>query len=219
MSEPDSGLWLGIDTSTAVAVGVARPGVVLARGFVDPTNVHAEQLMPLVAATVAEAGIALGDLAGAVVGLGPGPFTGLRVGIVTAQTLAHALHIPLRGVCSLDVVAVQHATVAPGDFVVATDARRKELYWARYDFRGRRLDGPHVTYPSDLPDLPIVGPGAALYPDVIGERAGDPLRLDAGVLAAHAKALPGAGHEPLYLRRPDAQPPTGRKSALTRRDA
>ncbi len=216
MSEVGTGLWLGIDTATGVCAGVARQGEVLATGSVPRHNAHAESLMPLVSEVVEQAGITLGDLAGVVVGLGPGPFTGLRVGIVTAQTLAFVLDVPLKGVCSLDVVALQHAATGPsGPYLVATDARRKELYWAAYDARGARTGGPEVTRPTELPHLPVVGPGAELYPDAV--QGGVPYALDAGVLAAHAERLPDAGTEPLYLRRPDAEVPTTVKSALPRR--
>ncbi len=197
---------LGIDTSATVCAGVARDGEVVASATVADTRAHAERLMPLVQQVVAEAG--LGDLAGyqsIAVGVGPGPFTGLRVGVVAALTLGEALGIPVRGVCSLDVLA--HQAVAAGlvgaEFVVATDARRKEWYWATFDAAGRRVGGPFVTAPQEVPDLPRVGPVT-----------GTPLDLDAGVLAAIAADLPDAGLEPLYLRRPDAQVPTTRKSTL-----
>ena len=145
-------LHLGIDTSTGVSVGVARGRTVLASRTVDLPHVHAERLMPEVRACLDEAGHPLDHLAGIVVGLGPGPFTGLRVGIVTAQTLAHVLDVPLKGVCSLDVVglALRHLH---GPYVACSDARRKELYWAVYE-SGRRTSGPFVTSPDQLPDLP-----------------------------------------------------------------
>lgn len=203
---------LGIDTSATVCAGVAVNGEVVASGVVPDTRAHAEQLMPLVQHVVAQAGA--GDLAGyqaIVVGVGPGPFTGLRVGVVAAVTLAEALGLPVRGFCSLDVLA--HQAVAAGlvtsEFVVASDARRKEWYWSSYAVSGgdapraTRVAGPFVTAPDQLPDLPKVGPVTDT-----------PLDLDAGVLAAIAADLPDAGLEPLYLRRPDAQVPTARKSTL-----
>lgn len=202
-----SGVVLGIDTSATVCAGLARDGEVLATGVVDDTRAHAEQLVPLVQRVVAEAGLAgLDDVDAIAVGVGPGPFTGLRVGVVAAAVLAETLGVGLRGVCSLDVLA--HQAVAAGlvssDFVVATDARRKEWYWARYSVRGtERVAGPFVTAPDQLPDLPRVGPVTDT-----------PLALDAGVLAAVAADLPEAGLEPLYLRRPDAEVPTARKSTL-----
>ena len=199
-------LVLGIDTSATVCAGVAGAGVVLASGSVSDSRAHAEQLMPLVQRVLAEAGTGLSELEAIAVGVGPGPFTGLRVGVAAATVLAETLGIPVRGVCSLDVLAVQAVeggVVGAAEFVVATDARRKEYYWARYDPSGRRLDGPHVSSPQDLPELPRVG----AVTDA-------PLALDAGRLAAIANDLPDAGLEPLYLRRPDADVPATRKSTL-----
>lgn len=216
MAEP---LVLAVDTSTTVAVGLARGGTVLAVAGVADPRAHVEQLTPLVQRCLAEAGARPGDLDQLVVGLGPGPFTGLRVGIVTAQVLATALRRPWRGVCSLDVLARQHvlehrdAEQQDSAFVVATDARRREVYWARYDADGRRVDGPRVSAPADVPRLSTVGPAADLYPGVLDAVIG-PRTLDAGVLAAHGLDLPDAGREPLYLRRPDAAEPTQRKSVL-----
>lgn len=199
---------LGIDTSGVVCAGIAVDGVVAASAVVPDTRAHAEQLLPLVQRVVAEAGLTgLADVDRIAVGVGPGPFTGLRVGVVAAITLGEALGIPVRGVCSLDVLARQAArrslVATSEDFVVATDARRKEWYWASYRADGERTNGPFVTSPDALPELPAVGPVTAT-----------PIDLDAGVLAALAADLPDAGLEPLYLRRPDAEVPTVRKSTL-----
>lgn len=220
---------LGIDTSAHVAAGVARGGEVLASGTIDDSRAHAERLMPLITEVCARAGVGLDDLDLVAVGLGPGPFTGLRVGIATARTLASVLRIGLHGVCSLDILAGQvvtsqigagasgpAGTTRPdGEFVVAGDARRQEVYWARYDASGRRIDGPFVGPAAALPELAVFGPGGTLYADVLGARVhGGPQTIDAGWLAARASDLPGAGVEPLYLRRPDATVPTRRKSTL-----
>lgn len=204
---------LGIDTATDVRAGLARDGEVVARGAVEDRRAHAEQLLPLVCRVVAEAGASVADLTGIVVGVGPGPFTGLRVGVAAAQTLGEALGIPVRGVCSLDVVAVEWAARqdAPAtDFAVVADARRKEVYWASYAADGTRRSGPFVTSPSEVPDLPLAGPGATLT----GRPCDGPDAIDAGLLAATAERLPDAGLVPLYLRRPDAEVPTMRKSTL-----
>lgn len=192
---------LGIDTSGVVCAGVAVDGAVVASGVIPDTRAHAEQLMPLVQQVMADAGLTLAEVDRIAVGVGPGPFTGLRVGVVAAVTLGEALGVPVRGVCSLDVLA--HQANESSDFVVATDARRKEWYWASHDADGNRVDGPFVTAPDQLPELPKVGPVT-----------GNPIALDAGVLAAIADSLPDAGLEPLYLRRPDAEVPTARKSTL-----
>lgn len=198
---------LGIDTSALVCAGVAVDTAVVASGVVADARAHAEQLLPLVSRVLDEAG--LGGLAGVdaiAVGVGPGPFTGLRVGVAAAAVLAEALGVGVRGVCSLDVLASQAVAgglVPAGEFVVASDARRREWYWARYGPDGRRLAGPFVTAPAEVPDLPAIGPVT-----------GTPLALDAGHLAAVAARLSEAGLEPLYLRRPDAEVPTARKSTL-----
>lgn len=213
-----SGLVLAVDTSTDVCVGVARDGAVLARARLADNRAHVEQLAPLTTAVLAEAGEVLTDLDRIVVGLGPGPFTGLRVGVATAQMFAAALQLDLHQVCSLDVIAADWArsdTAPAGDFLIATDARRKELYWARYDRTGARVDGPHVSKPADLPDLPVTGPGVDVHP-LPGAVPG-PRSLDAGVMAALGGDLPSAGATPLYLRRPDAAEPSKPKTTLAHR--
>lgn len=208
-------LILAIDTSTS-AITVALhddTSVVAARSHLDP-RAHAEWVAPLIEQCLTEAGLAPSDLTAVAVGNGPGPFTGLRVGIVTGLTMAHALGRPAYGVCSLDVIAEQAAPLVEGDFLVATDARRKEVYWARYAVRsGRveRLTEPAVDRPADLPDgvraLLTAGRGPELYPDLFTD-AVPVLDVDAAVLARVAVERAGAGVpmpvDPLYLRRPDA---------------
>lgn len=203
-------ITLALDTSTDVRVGVARDTEVLASGAVGDPRAHAEQLMPLVESTLGKAGLTLADLDALAVGVGPGPFTGLRVGVVTATTLGMVLRRPIKGVCSLDAVA-RHWTLtgAPARFAVVSDARRREVYWAVYA-EGVRVEGPFVTAPGDVPALPLAGPGASL---IRGGVEG-PTILDAGTLAAHASELPDAGLEPLYLRRPDAELPTKVKTTI-----
>ena len=125
-------------------------------------------------------GLAVSDVDEVVVGMGPGPFTGLRVGIAFAQSFAFARQIPVRGVCSLDAIAAQ---VNESDFIVTVDARRKEVYWARYT-NGVRVSEPAVNFPADVTGGPI---HADLFPD----------------MQALVK-LPGDLTEPMYLRRPDA---------------
>ena len=137
--------------------------------------------------------------------------------MVTGRVLAHLAGLEPRPVCSLDVLATQWAIGADapgGQFIVCTDARRHELYWARYDAAGQRLDGPHVSAPDTLPqDLPVGGPGCAARG--LTSAPGAPEQLDAGALAAHWTSLPDVGLEPLYLRDPDATVPTTRKATLT----
>ena len=208
MSESDSGLWLGLDTSTGVSVALARPGRILASRAVSATNVHAEQLMPLVSEVMAESGHALADLAGVVVGIGPGPFTGLRVGLVTARTMALALDIPVYGVCSLDIIAAEAVDQGLEDFLVATDARRKEVYVASYA-EGRRVSGPEVVKPLEAAtDAVVVGRGARLYPEAFPHSRG-PEGPSAAVLCdvVVRERYELLDPEPLYLRRPDAMEP------------
>lgn len=217
---PEPALVLAIDTATVVTVGLARGGTYLGGAVVDDRLAQVEQLMPTIARVVSQARVGLGDVDEIVVGLGPGPFTGLRVGVVTAQVLAATLGARLHGICTLDVIAADHADSSePGsgeEFLVTTDARRKELYWARYAADGTRLEGPAVGQPDQLPNLPTVGPGADLYPDLARSTAG-PRRIDPRSLAIRGPGLPDAGSTPLYLRRPDAAVPTRRKSVLLRR--
>jgi len=206
-----SAIVLGIDTATDVRAGLARDGEVLATAAVHDRRAHAEQLMPLVRRLLADAGVTMAELTGVVVGVGPGPFTGLRVGVASALTLGEALGIGVRGVCSLDAVAAAWALAgAPEEFAVVADARRKEVYWARYDGSGRRTDGPFVTFPDQVPELPLAGPGAHLT----GRSPSGPVELDAGLMAARVDQMVDAGLEPLYLRRPDAEVPRTVKSTL-----
>ena len=203
--------YLAFDTATPfVAVAVTDGSAMLAEAGSERPMAHGEQLAPLIERCLAAAGVARSDLTGIVVGVGPGPFTGLRVGLVTARTLGHVLGVPVHGVCTLDVLAAE--AVAGGlaePFVVATDARRKEVYLASYDARGRRLSGPEVVRPdAAATDRPVVGPGARLYPAAF-PRAAPPERPSAGWLArCLVEGLAPVGDpEPRYLRRPDAATP------------
>jgi tRNA threonylcarbamoyl adenosine modification protein YeaZ len=200
--------------------------VVLAARVTADARRHGELLAPSVAAVLAEAGCRPGDLTAVVAGLGPGPFTGLRVGLVTAAAFADALGIPAYGACSLDAVAAQ-ADLPAGRLLVATDARRREVYWAAYDGAGTRIAGPDVDRPADLAarlaglDLAAMcGAGARLYREALPlplvGRADHP---DPAALAglARDRVLAGAPTEPLtplYLRRPDASAP-GRPKPVT----
>ena len=143
---------LAIDTATpAVTAGVVRlEGVeVLAERVTVDARAHAEQLTPNVLAALADAGLTVNDLDAVVVGCGPGPFTGLRVGMATAAAYGHALGVPVHGVCSLDAIGVESGATT-SEILVVTDARRREVYWARYR-DGVRVDGPAVDAPADVP--------------------------------------------------------------------
>ena len=184
---------LAIDTATpAVTAGVVRlDGVeVLAERITVDARAHAEQLTPNVLGALADAGLTVDDLNAVVVGCGPGPFTGLRVGMATAAAYGHALGIPVHGVCSLDAIGVD----TTGDALVVTDARRREVYWARYR-DGIRVDGPAVNAPADVPGADEAFALAPVYPSVAGL-----VRAVADWTTAPAPLIP------LYLRRPDAKP-------------
>jgi len=204
-------MLLAFDTATPLVSVALHDGadVVLERTS-ERRLKHGEQLAPLIDRVLHEAGLARQHLTAIGVGVGPGPFTGLRVGLVTARTLGHVLEIPVYGVCTLDVLAVEAVGTGAvtGDFLVATDARRKEVYLASYD-EGGRLDGPVVGRPADLAsELPVVGEGAKLYPDAFPHAVG-PQLPSAGWLARAVaeERVELYDPEPLYLRRPDAATP------------
>jgi tRNA threonylcarbamoyl adenosine modification protein YeaZ len=203
---------LAFDTGTqAVTVALHDGDRVRAESSeVDPLR-HGELLAPAIERALREAGASVSDLTGIAVGVGPGPFTGLRVGVVTARTLSAALELPVYGVCTLDVIAF--AVQAGGPFAVATDARRKEVYWARYERPTERVGEPAVSRPADAATaLPTAGLGAALYPDAFPNRI-EPEYPRAADLAAMvvSGAVAPLPPEPLYLRRPDVSPPTAPK--------
>lgn len=203
-------MLLTLDTATPLVTVALHDGAgVVVEHTAERPMKHGEQLAPLVERCLLDVGAVRQDLTAIGVGVGPGPFTGLRVGLVTARTLGFVLDVPVYGVCSLDVLAVEAASSGvPGEeFLVATDARRKEVYLASYDAAGTRLTGPVVVRPADAASsLPVAGEGALLYPEAF-PNAGGPTRPSAGWLAhviseERAELL---DPEPLYLRRPDAQ--------------
>jgi len=221
-------LALVLDTSSAaVTAGLvgfsghsrqAQPVVLAERVTVD-ARAHAERLVPSIQECLAEAGVRISDVSAVVAGTGPGPFTGLRVGLMTAAAFADALGLPGYGVCSLDAIAAAHPEQP--DLLVAGDARRKEVYWARYQ-HGRRVAGPGVDKPAalrdELVDAPaaMAGAGARLYADVLGWQLLDADYPTVAALAGCAaervvNRAPSEALAPLYLRRPDAVEPAARK--------
>jgi len=216
----DLGFTLAVDTATGITVGLAKGGQPLAARSVTDSRSHAELTQSLVDEVLAEAGLQPADLDRVAVGLGPGPFTGLRVGIVTGTVLAALCDLPVRGVCTLDALAAcwLAAHDFEDEFVVITDARRHEVYWAKYDQSGR-VSAPQVSAPDAVPALATIGPGIAAYPEIFETRALPDAQqpLAGAVFAALAWRLPDEGLEPIYLRKPDATEPTTRKSTLTSR--
>ncbi|MEU1803867.1 tRNA (adenosine(37)-N6)-threonylcarbamoyltransferase complex dimerization subunit type 1 TsaB [Streptomyces sp. NPDC019937] len=218
-------LLLALDTATpAVTVALHDGAEVLAETAEVDARRHGELLLPAVHRTLRTAGVELGAVTRIVVGVGPGPYTGLRVGLVTAATFGAALNVPVHGLCTLDGIAYAAGRAGlTGPFVVATDARRKEVYWARYDDPLTRVTDPAVDHPADLTErpgvagLPAVGAGALLYPDAFAAvPPGMPEHQSAGALASVAAGKLARGEEllpdrPLYLRRPDAQVPANYK--------
>ncbi|MFJ6010927.1 tRNA (adenosine(37)-N6)-threonylcarbamoyltransferase complex dimerization subunit type 1 TsaB [Streptomyces sp. NPDC092952] len=210
-----------MDTATPAVTVALHDGtaVVAESGQVDARR-HGELLLPTVDRVLAEAGVGLDAVTGLVVGVGPGPYTGLRVGLATAAAFGSALSVPVHGLCTLDGLAYAAGLAGlTGPFAVATDARRKEVYWARYEDPRTRTAGPAVDRPADIAEqlagLPVVGAGAVLYPEAFPD-ARTPEHVSAGALAALAAERLAAGAEllaplPLYLRRPDAQVPKNYK--------
>ena len=222
-------LLLAIDTSTtAITVALHNGDAVVAEQTTLDARAHAGHLAPNIQSALAQAGVGPSEVTGVVVGIGPGPFTGLRVGIVSGRTFAFALGLPVHGLCSLDALAHEAWLGGHRDrLLVATDARRKEVYAAE-------LAGPVVSRAADLDEswraLPVAGRGPLLYPADLGRPADDgsepsgirplPLDVSAGALADLAGRRLATGDEldglePLYLRRPDvATAPPTRKSTL-----
>ena len=143
-------LLLAFDTATpAVTVALHDGTHALAEVTTIDARRHGELLASAIDQVLTRAGASRLDITAIAAGTGPGPYTGLRAGLVTARVLGSALGVPVHGICTLDVIAADALAAAGGrDFVVATDARRREVYWARYDATGARLSGPSVGTPG-----------------------------------------------------------------------
>jgi tRNA threonylcarbamoyl adenosine modification protein YeaZ len=175
---------LAIDTATSrTIVGVVDDGVVLFEEFHEGATDHGKAISQLVAQALKSTKL----IDQVVIGMGPGPFTGLRVGITYAQTFALARSIPWIGVCSLDAIRIDSTSniLNTDEYTVAIDARRKQIYWASYK-EGVRVKGPAVDRPEDIDEF-ITN----LFPDV---RKLVELSSTQNV------------REPIYLRSPDAIP-------------
>lgn len=207
---------LALDTSSALTSVAVVDGetVVIERSHLDPRR-HAEVFAPLLAEVLAEVDRSRVDAVAC--GVGPGPYTGLRVGIVAALALGSVWEVPVLGVCSLDAVAAEAQSTTSGPVTVAVDARRSEVYWAEYDAAGVRRRGPRVA-PADAVTADVVDvlPHAAwiarcaaralasgdtpLATDLPLDRHGEDSGSTADALAGARLLQP----RPLYLRRPDA---------------
>lgn len=196
-------MLLAIDSSAGASATVIHDGQILASWRTAETNTHAEVLATAVQRTLAEAGAGGAELDGVVVGVGPGPFTGLRVGLALAHSLAEVWQKPLHGVCSLDSLALRAAAQGlTREFLAASDARRREIYWAQYRAQSHEtdgsgpvvssspavssgpavslqvLDGPHVSAAAEAPGLPALGAGVGLYAEQIHLAEGLPEGAD-----------------------------------------
>ncbi|HEY3293720.1 MAG TPA: tRNA (adenosine(37)-N6)-threonylcarbamoyltransferase complex dimerization subunit type 1 TsaB [Candidatus Nanopelagicaceae bacterium] len=190
---------LAIDTSTSrTSVAIVDQGALLWHGYRDGAMAHGHSLPSLVSTALQSAP----RIDQVVVGMGPGPYTGLRVGIAFARTFALARRIPVIGVCSLDAIAA--LVREKDDFIVATDARRKEIYWAQYR-AGIRIEGPHVDLPEVVVGrgLPLFGEGGVKYGIAQTDENQFPDLLSLVSLSEDADLLVD---EPMYIRRPDAVP-------------
>ncbi|MEU7906117.1 tRNA (adenosine(37)-N6)-threonylcarbamoyltransferase complex dimerization subunit type 1 TsaB [Actinoplanes sp. NPDC049118] len=216
-------LVLALDTSTpAVTAALAEVTSTGMKGLaerrtVDP-RAHGERLAPQVRLILDDAGVRTRDLAAIVAGVGPGPFTGLRVGLATAAAMGQALSVPTYGVCSLDALG---RAAGPGRVLVATDARRREVYYARY-VDGVRAGDPDVAKPADV-RVEVdraVGEGALKYGEIFGVPVDEDVLFPPGeaLIALAAERIRGQAPTesltPLYLRRPDAVEPGSRKPVL-----
>lgn len=204
---------LAIDTATTdLVVGVSGGEGVLAESAIA-TRSHNELLVPTVTEALESAGLRFSDIEAIVVGCGPGPFTGLRVGMATASAFGHALGVPVHGVCTHDAVA---KLIDADSAAVVTDARRREVYWARYE-NGERTDGPGVIAPAELEMGPV---DVLSVPESLtgqlnietAEVTYVPPRAAGLVAAANLDEEPGP-LVPLYLRRPDAKEPAAKPAS------
>lgn len=202
-------MLLAIDTSAGTSLAVVdRDGGVLAERSTPDTMRHAEVVGGMLAGVLADSGIPVSALSAIAAGMGPGPFTGLRVGIAAARAFAIGAGKPVVPLVSHDAIAFErYAAGHRGELLVVTDARRREEYWSLY--RGAdefgipiRADGPGLSKPAELPH-------------------GDAARFDAVVVSAGALGmlaeltflhrLPFAADQPLYLRSPDVTLSNGPK--------
>jgi tRNA threonylcarbamoyladenosine biosynthesis protein TsaB len=214
---------LAFDTATSAVTVALHDGTrVLSGQTAVGARRHGELLGQMIERVLAAGGVKPAALEAIAVGTGPGPYTGLRAGLVTARVLASALRVPAVGVCTLDVIARAAAPSTGREFIVATDARRHEVYWARYQPTGQRIGDPAVGRPDAIASAdgpwagitascPVAGEGPVLYPELAGcpipPRYPDAAQLAEIAAERLAEHGPSDLPEPLYLRRPDAREP------------
>lgn len=202
-------MLLAIDTSSGTSVAVVdRDAGVLSQVVEADTMRHAEVVGTLIREALDVAGVPVAALSGVVAGMGPGPFTGLRVGIAAAKAFAIGAGRPLVPVVSHDAIAAdRYAGGHIGPLLVVTDARRRERYWTAYSGADElglpiRLDGPGLGKPDALPHAGL----ERVEADVVS--AG---RLGMIAEIRYANKRPFDPDEPLYLRSPDVTLSSGPK--------
>jgi tRNA threonylcarbamoyladenosine biosynthesis protein TsaB len=224
-------ILLAIDTASilcAACVWDAGAGRELGRSVEDIGKGHAERLMDVIAAALRASGKNYADIGAIVVSIGPGSFTGIRVGVSAARGLALALNIPAQGVTTLSAIAEEARTTWPARRIVASiDAKRDEIYVEDHAPDGAIVRGPVIVAVNDAPallagDRPVLaGSGSAVISagaDPAGiDQAGGAATADIAVYARLAAAgrTFNSPPKPLYLRGPDARPQDG--FALPRR--
>ncbi len=222
-------LILAFDTAQgALSAAIRDDDGELASAFEPRTRGHAEALLPALETLLAEAALGFADLDALAVTVGPGTFTGLRVGLAAARGLALALGLPLVGVTTLEAIA-EPVGAAAGTIVSSFDAKRHEVYLQAFSAAHVPLTGPLLVdldeVAAQLPPGPLilVGTGSPLLMDLLKER-GHEIRLadarpqpEAAAVARIAMArLSAQGMaafrlppQPLYIRAPDAKLPGG----------
>ena len=176
---------------------------------------HAEVVGSLILECLASAGIAAAEVTAVVAGMGPGPFTGLRVGIAAAEAFSVGAGIPLLPMVSHDGIAAAHfETGTQSAITVVTDARRRELYWSTYSGLNanglpERVSGPNLAKAGEVPTV-VLGISPLLV---------NATEVPAGALAVVAERLLSTGHaferyEALYLRSPDITLSNGPKRVV-----
>lgn len=211
-------ITVAIDTASAVSsVALIDDGVVIAADTQHDVRRHAETLAPMLQALLQD--VDRSAVTNIACGVGPGPYTGVRAGVASAQALGLALDVEVIGLCSLDALAdiVRADVPVDGSFTVAIDAKRREWYWARYVADGTRIDGPHIALADSIE---AYGPPTWLpHAAAVGQRvqrllvAGHRMSsiqvglsehgFDDGATARSLADVALLPPRPLYVRRPD----------------